>query len=287
MRKTWLLLDANFLCWRAFHTTGRLSHGVTFGFLKTVQHLSETMATPHLVFCFDHGESKRKKLLPGYKAKRHSKQLSEEELEQIKEMRGQIDRLKTTLLGECGFDNVFYRTGYEADDMIARAVENIPPGDEGIIVSGDHDMFQLISPSVCVWNPTKKHMTTLESFDAEYGINPKKWIDVKAIAGCSSDEIPGIKGVGEETAAKYLAGKLKPESAAYKKIDSGSAIWTANLKLVTLPFHDTPVLPPLSVKTVDQRTWNQATDKFGMKTLKDKAPGHKGTGFGIRVRGKK
>lgn len=283
MRRTWLVLDGNYLCWRTFFTTGRLANGVTFGLLRDVQYLTEQHATPHVVFTFDHGKGIRESISPTYKSTRRAKVLTEDEAEQIAEMRRQVEEIKSTTLKECGFKNVFYQTGYEADDVCAAVVEHLPDDDQCVVVSADRDLLQLIDARVSVWDPHRKIATTIDGFREYWQIEPTHWRQVKAIAGCPTDDVRGVPGVGEITAAKFLRNEMGPGNAKWEAIHAflNTPQYEINLRLVTLPLPGVNDFE-LSDATVSQRDWNKVAARFGMKSLKDKQPGHKGTGFGIR-----
>lgn len=273
MPKTWLILDATYLCWRAFYSTGVLSHGdvptgVIYGFLRDILTFQEDHGTDRIVFCFDRGQLLRKRDYPGYKANR-TKQFNEESLQSAIQVKEQIRRLRTELLPQLGFVNVFSKSGYEADDIIASVCLNLPKKDEGIIVGADYDLYQLLTDRILMWHPTSKKATTAESFSKEYGITPTQWINVKAIAGCSSDNVIGIKGVGEKTAAKFLNGSLKPSSKAWQLISANNHVWDSNRHLVKLPYAGCPVFP-LQRDQIDRREWNKVLDSMGMKSLKGK-----------------
>jgi 5'-3' exonuclease len=112
-----------------------------------------------------------------------------------------------------------------------------------------------------------------ESFIRKWEIEPCLWASVKALAGCSSDDVPGLKGIGELTAAKWFQSKLKPESVAYRKINTeGIEVYNRNIKLVRLPFEGTEVFK-LKPDEATMEKWNALADRLGMKSLKDQAPG--------------
>lgn len=272
MSKTWLILDATYLCWRAFYSTGTLSHGdvqtgVIFGFLRDIFTFQQDHDTKRIVFCFDRGKLLRARDYPGYKANRHDKQFSEEQTQTFIDMKHQMKRLRVEILPQIGFRNIFSKVGYEADDMIAAVCQNLPKGDEGIIIGADHDLYQLLGPRIIMWHPTTKKATTEDSFGHEYGVTPSQWIDVKAIAGCSSDNVIGVRGVGEITAARFLNGSLKVTSAAFKKIVAGNNIWKANRHLVKLPYAGCPI-PVLQRDKIDKQAWYAVLDSMGMKSLR-------------------
>ena len=269
------MLDMNYLAWRAFYSTGTLSHGgqstgVIFGVLRDLLEFKDTHNTKNFVFCFDYGKLLRERDYPEYKAPRRQKEkeLDPEKLEAIIHLRQQLKLLRTEVLHDLGFKNVCYAKGYEADDIIASVcLSSIPIQDEVIIIGSDHDLYQLLSPRVMLWNPTTKKAVTEDSFSKEYGITPTQFIDVKAIAGCSGDNVIGIKGIGEKTAAKFLAGKLKATSATFDKIIQGNKVWRQNKCLVRLPYPGCPVFE-LEESWIKKQAWKEICDRLGMKSLK-------------------
>lgn len=272
--KTWLLLDANYLCCRAFFALGQLTHadvgtGVVYGFLRDIVSLQDIHATDNVAFCFDRGESKRKEIYPAYKSNR--REISEEQKLLFGELRRQVKLLRTEYLTSLGYKNVFSKKGYEADDIIASLCRTLPKRDEAIIVSADHDLYQLINHRIIQFHPQQKQAVTLQSFKEKFGITPDQWPDVKAMAGCASDAIKGIAGVGEITAARYMAGTLGDKSKKAADITNGRKIWKRNLKLVRLPFPGTPTFT-LREDKVDEGAWRKLSLKLGMKSMQDKAP---------------
>jgi len=279
IRKTWLLLDCNYLCHRAKHSTGGLSFentptGVIYGLLKTVAHFQELFNTPHVAFCWDSKTSKRKKIFSAYKAHRASKyeDMDEDTNKLEEEFRWQMQMLRREYLPTIGYKNVFVQRGYEADDIIASICLNLSMLDEAIIVSSDQDLYQLIESNISLFNPTKGKMMTLQGFKEKYGIEPYLWNTVKIIAGCNTDGVPGIEGVGEKTVVKYLKKELKETTKTYQKITNMSdSIYRRNKRLITLPFKGTKVFK-LQDDEITQEGWNTVIEKLGMISLRDKAP---------------
>lgn len=274
----WLVVDVSFVCRRAFHTLKDLSHedvktGVIYGFFLSVAELMEQFMTHKVVFCFDYGKGIRKQMLPEYKQKRHSKELTEEELEAEEEYRRQVKLLRTDYLADAGFKNLFFQKGYESDDIIASFTMALASGESAIIVSADGDLLQLLRPNVSMWNPAKRAMHTYKGFRKEYSIHPRVWAHVKAIGGCRTDEVPGVKGVGEKTALKYLLNQLKPESKVYQKIVSveGAAIAARNLPLVQLPLKGTNQFAADPTWEASDG-WEKVCEKLGMKSLVNSSP---------------
>jgi DNA polymerase-1 len=273
MKPPWLLLDVSGLCYQSFFAFGDLSHkgietAVVYGVFRSVFDLQETHATSRLVWCFDRGSWGRKKLYPEYKAKRQE-ELSEEEAEARRNLKRQIYRLRTKYLPDLGFRNILWRDGYEADDVIASVCESLPQGEEAIIVSSDSDLLQLLSPGrVSIWVPGRYgRLVTAESFGKQWGISPSQWADVKAIAGCTSDNVRGVFRVGEVTAAKFLTGVLKDSTKTFKSIVAGNDIWRRNLPLVQLPFPGVGTFKLLKDE-MDQKAWNRLVNELGFESMR-------------------
>jgi DNA polymerase I len=275
--KTWLVLDCNHLCWRSFYTTGKLAYGdratgVTFGFFKAIQVLMDEHQTTDVIFCFDHGKSKRKELYPAYKG------LRDKDPEQAKvrlEVQKQIETIKTKYLPSLGFKNVFYQEGYEADDLIAAFVDKHwkVPGTDFIVVSSDKDLYQILHPGVTMYDPIRKEAVNGVSFRAKYNIPHTDWPKVKALAGCKSDYIRGIPRFGEKTAIKFLTSNTI-------LTDDQQAVYKANLQLVTLPLKGCKAPAPKKDE-VNPEAWKKLCRKLGFATLADRTPGVR-VGFGLK-----
>lgn len=276
----WLLIDSNYLCWRAHHTVGMLDNGVTFGFLKDLRYLINQFATSKVAFCFDVGRSKRAKLYPDYK--RRGIRTDAEQIMHHK-VGCEINLIRNEHLPFLGFKNIFWQDGYEADDLIASVLnrmdqETYDQNQEVIIISSDADLFQLLDENVSIYNPTKKELLTEQLFTKRYGITPKQWPMVKAIAGCKSDTIQGVRGVGEKTAIKYLCEYGSPlagtffgeegpiRTKATQKIEEGWDEVKDRLKLVKLPF---PGVQPcvLVDDKVSEKQWRTLNERMGLKSL--------------------
>lgn len=231
-----LIIDSNYLCHRAIHTTGPLSYrgkptGVIFGFLNQLFTLGQILRPDEVVFVWDSRKSKRRKRYPFYK----DRGTQEPDSDLIAAF-SQFSQLRRHILPELGFCNNFIQSGYEADDLIAKLVME-EPEPSFVTASGDQDLYQLLDYTDMYSMPKSVQIKqiTNQIFTEKYGIKPKDWVRVKQIAGCSSDTVPGIDGVGEKTAIKYLLGQLKPESVKYKAIEAGQEIIKRNEWLVKLP----------------------------------------------------
>lgn len=259
-----ILIDANNLCYIAHYTVGDLSIeekrvGVIFGFMKKLLVMSRDFDTNEFAFFFDHRRSYRRVLYPQYKHKRREN-LSPQEYLDKQLVYEQVDELRSKLLPQMGFNNVFSRPGYEADDLIAEVALNVRPH-ENVIVSGDHDLYQLLTHSKGLYNAKAKKLYTAIDFEKEFGVGADRWAEVKSYAGCSTDNVEGIKGVGEKTAIKYLLGQLKGKKL--QAIENGKQCVPLNQRLVCLPFRGPkPLKIELQQDNLTQRMFFQTFDSL-------------------------
>jgi len=265
-----ILVDSNSICHMAKHSMKGLSWhemkvGVIFGFLRQILSLAKTFETNKFIFVWDSKESLRKDIFPAYKEKRKSNK-SEEDKELDALSYPQFDALRDEIVPSLGFKNNYIQKGYEADDLIAEFVRNNVRESKATIVSTDEDLYQLLSENVVMYSIRRKQTYTMKNLYKDYGVTPAQWIMVKAIAGCSTDEVPGIVGVGEKTAAKYLTKKLNVNSKTFQSIVKGGDIIARNLALVELPFegvfplnHDRDML--------DLRKFIDVCSKYGFQSF--------------------
>lgn len=206
-----LLIDGNSIFNRAFYGLGgtgellRTSAGVytnaIFGFLNIyLKNLNEEQPT-HVCVAFDRkAKTFRHEQYELYKANRTG---------MPDEMAIQFPILKDVL--SAMNISTIEKDGYEADDLIGAISKNAGSrGIETVILTGDKDAFQLIDDHVTIKMPlTKKGLTGTDFYDKEafiekYQLNPEQMIDVKALMGDKSDNIPGVPGIGEKTALKLI-----------------------------------------------------------------------------------
>lgn len=233
-----LIIDCNGLAYRSVYAMSELSFkknptGVIYGFLEQIYQLADKFKTNQFVFCWDSKKSYRKIDCPTYK----KRPINDDKKEIIETAHKQFDILYHEVLPGMGFQNNYRQTGYEADDLIAWCVSRFP--DNQIIVSKDNDLLQLLVDNkycpISIYNFTT--IVTAKDFIKKYGIPPIKWAWVKGYAGCTSDTIAGIPGIGEGTAVKYLNGVLKDGKAKEKiESDEGKAIFNKTFPLVALPY---------------------------------------------------
>ncbi len=153
------------------------------------------------------GPTFRHRLYDKYKANRPP--MPEDLAEQIPWVRKVVDALGLPQLE---------LQGYEADDIIATLAHRCSER-EVIVVSGDKDLLQLLNGNIRIWDPMKDEIIDGAAFRERYGIEPGQWRDVLALAGDTSDNIPGIPGVGIKTAIKLIK-KYGSISNLLENIDS-------------------------------------------------------------------
>lgn len=202
-----MLIDGHSLAFRAYYALPdslRTPEGdsvqAVYGFVNMLFKLLEDERPRWLGITFDEGRPFRHDIFDAYKAGR----------EDIPEDVGtQVRRLRW-LLGQLGAWQVG-GSPFEADDYLAtlahRARNHAPPI-EVLIVTGDRDLFQVVGPGVTVLYP-QRGIRQAERFDAaavtrRFGVSPVQLTDFKALVGDPSDNIPGVRGVGEKTAARLL-----------------------------------------------------------------------------------
>lgn len=271
MSEFWCIVDVPNVAHRAFWVMGGLTHGgegtgAIYGTFRTIAALRDSYVPDRFVFCFDRAPYIRRSMCPEYKASR-AKRLDAGSRRAFDDLRGQIDRLYGWWLRAVGYRNVFRRKGFEADDLVAQACLQLPDDAKAIVISSDSDLLQLLSDRVTVWNSAKKRQLTEANFVREWNLRPASWAEVKAIAGCSSDEILGVRGVGERTAAKYLAGTLGSGTKAYERIRASRDLIARNLALTRLPLEGTEPLDLVSDRVTSAR-WDSVMDRLGIMSLR-------------------
>ena len=198
-----MIIDGNSIVNRAFYGVRELNApdgtptNAVYGFLAILQHLVEELKPDALCVAFDRKEPTfRHRSFDFYKAQR--KPMPEELAVQMPLLKEVLDAMGISRLE---------LAGYEADDILgtlSRIAEE--QGDHCFIVTGDKDSLQLVSDGTTVCNvksrmgQTETIMYTPERFREEYGFEPALMVDLKALMGDSSDNIPGVAGIGEKTA---------------------------------------------------------------------------------------
>jgi DNA polymerase I len=199
--ETIYLLDGSSYIHRAYHAIRNLQNAngfptnAIFGFTQMLLKLLSDKSPERMAVVFDaKGPTFRHDLYEDYKANRPP--MPEDMAVQLPFIRKVVENLGIAMLQE---------SGYEADDIIgtlARVGES--KGFHVVVISGDKDFRQLIRPRVSMWDTMKDKVTDYESLKTAYGFEPEKFIDVMGLSGDSSDNIPGVRGVGEKTAISLV-----------------------------------------------------------------------------------
>ena len=227
MRKL-VLVDGNSILNRAFYgimgskmltTKDGTPTNAVYGFLAILFKIIDDIKPEFLVVAFDKkGPTKRHKMYDGYKANRKG---------MPDELACQMPIIKDVLRA-MNID-IIEKEGYEGDDILGTlSVFGESQGLEVTILSGDRDTFQLATDKVTIRIPrTKMGKTEEEDFNREkvkevYGIEPKQLIEVKGLQGDTSDNIPGVPGIGEKTALKLIQEYSSIENL-YSEIEKGQA----------------------------------------------------------------
>ncbi len=219
-----LILDGNSVINRAYFgvkpltTREGLYTNAIYGFLNILDRMEKEEQPEAVCVAFDlHGPTFRHLRYDGYKATRHG---MPEELRQQMPVMKDVLRAMNIPIYEC--------QGWEADDVIGTVGKICSNNDwECVIVTGDRDSLQLIDDNVHVKlvitkaGQTNATLYTREKFQEEYGFAPKKLIDLKALMGDSSDNIPGVAGVGPKTAGELLQ-KFGSLDGVYENLDDAS-----------------------------------------------------------------
>lgn len=202
-------------------------------FIYAMLELGERFGSQRLAFAFDSGGNVRKREFSGYKETRNDNPAPRKAM-----LKACLRMLKGDL-HECGFKNLWELPGFEADDVIASVCACVPG--EIVIVSGDGDLYQLLSDKVSFLSPrSNSHIVTPSSFREKWNFEACDWWKVKALAGCDTDDVPGVPGVGEKTAVKWFNGVLPEHHAIYQRIKRSQAVYKRNIPLVRLPHAGTP-----------------------------------------------
>jgi len=270
-----LLLDGKCLAYRTqYSKTGGLSHsgirtGLYYGFFNTLQQLMHKFYPIYIAIFWDSPSRKgvRKKAFPGYKTRDNWDKLTEAQRKEKMEFQDAYENLMV-LCEDLGIAS-YILEGYEADDIFALWIKRFENFKPIIMITRDEDMYQLLSDKVSLYSPDDKVMKDEKWFRKTYGFGPDQWANYKAMAGCKSDTIPGLKGVGEETALKYF----RNEPIKKKDIDSESnwEIMNKFYDLIVLPHPDLKDMHlPFKKSNVDRDKFFSFCQEMGFKSFIEK-----------------
>ena len=231
--KNLLAIDGNSILNRAFYGIRMLSNrqglctNALFGMVNIIQKQLDAIAPSYAAIAFDlHAPTFRHKMYDEYKAGR--KPMPEELRMQMPYAKKMAEAMGLTVLE---------MEGYEADDILGTLAEMADQSEEvqAYILTGDRDSLQLIDDHVKVLLAGNQDTVTFDSeaFWAKYGVRPDQYVDVKALMGDTSDNIPGVAGVGEKTAMDLIQKyesienlyarlpEIEAKPAAIKKLTAG------------------------------------------------------------------
>ncbi|MEX0503613.1 DNA polymerase I [Alphaproteobacteria bacterium LSUCC0719] len=196
-----VLIDGSGYIFRAFHALPPMTRGdgtpvnAVFGFTGMVMKLVDDLAPSHVAVVFDSArQTFRNDIYADYKANRTDP--PEELVPQFALVREATEALSLPQLEAPGF---------EADDLIATYASMAEAaGLETVIVSSDKDLMQLVRGGVTMLDPMKQRRIAAPEVEERFGVTPDKVVDVQALAGDSTDNVPGVPGIGVKTAAELI-----------------------------------------------------------------------------------
>jgi len=195
------LVDGSAYIYRAYHAVAPLTNSegmpthAVFGFMNILRRLLKDKKPQYLAVAFDmRGPVFRHDMYPDYKANRPP--MPEDLAVQIP----YIKELVRAMNIPC-----FETQGIEADDIIASAAQLLSSqGKKVVVVSGDKDLLQLVNEHVVMWDPMKNKVMDIAAVEEKYHVKPEQLLDCYSLMGDSSDNVPGVPGVGPKTAEKLI-----------------------------------------------------------------------------------
>ncbi len=196
-----ILIDGSGYIFRAYHALPPLSRadgtpvGAVVGFCNMLHKLMETLDGDYLAVIFDKGRvTFRNEIYPDYKANRA--ETPEDLIPQFPLVREAARAFNLP---------VIELQGYEADDLIASyAKAASADGLQTVIVSSDKDLMQLMDAQIALYDPIKQKEMTFADVEKKFGVTPDKVVEVQALMGDATDNIPGVPGIGPKTAAQLI-----------------------------------------------------------------------------------
>ena len=195
------LIDGSGYIFRAFYALPPLNSpdgipvNAVLGFMNMIMRLTAKIRCDYCLVLFDaKRQNYRNEIFPEYKGTR--KEIPEELIPQFPIIHQAVEILNL---------NHLEMEGYEADDLIATYTRKaLEKGDEVVVVSADKDLMQLIRPGVEFYDSMKDRFFTPEDVKEKFGVYPEHVVDVQALAGDATDNVPGVPGIGLKTAAELV-----------------------------------------------------------------------------------
>ena len=196
-----VLIDGSGYIYRAFYALPPMTRSdgtpvnAVYGFCAMLMKLIKEMPADYLAVMFDTSrQTFRMDIFPDYKGTR--KETPEDLIPQFPLLRQAVDAFSIAQAE---------MAGYEADDLLATYARLAhEDGAEVTIVSADKDLMQLVGSGVTIYDPMKQRVVNAEQVMEKFGVTPDKVIDVQALAGDTSDNVPGVRGIGIKTAAALI-----------------------------------------------------------------------------------
>ncbi len=199
-KKRLVLIDGSSYIYRAYHALPKLSNskgeptGAVFGFAQMIKKVLRELEADRVAIVYDPpGGTFRNEMYPEYKANREA--MPEDLVEQLPRVREIVDLWRIPTLDV---------PGYEADDVIGALANKAKDDYEVLIVTSDKDMGQIVGENIKLLDTMKDKTTGLREIKEKYGVGPDKLIEIFGLAGDSSDNVPGVPGIGEKTARQLI-----------------------------------------------------------------------------------
>ncbi len=258
--KTIYMIDGSAYIYRAYHAIRGLSSSkglptnAVFGFTRILLKLIQDYEPEYAVMMFDaKGPTFRHDIYDAYKANRPA---------MPEDLSVQLEYIKAVTRG---FNiPIFEKQGFEADDLIgtlSRMAQEA--GFSVVMITGDKDFTQLVTPQAIIWDPMKEKTLDLDAVHEEYGVEPEQMIDVLGLAGDTADNIPGVPGIGPKTAIT-LVRRFGDMHRLYEHIDE----ITAKKQREKLETHKEQALLSRRLVTID----THVSLKFNVEDFHLKSP---------------
>lgn len=273
--REFVIFDCSYIAWRMANSVRNLKFDepVIHGFLTEFMEASSILGTVDrttFIFAFDfHNVDYKRTLVPDYKTNRKKR------VDRARMVKASLEKLRNDVLPSLGFpkNNWFHEMYYEADDVIGEFVKTfLTPADHCYVFSGDSDMYQLISQNCEVFD-SFRGPTTLDIFRNRFGIEPKDWPVVRALAGDVSDGYKGIPRINQTAAISHIQGKLYSHHRKYidecMENDDSFLAYENRLKVSTIPCVPEGVKLHFDPKYVrlTLNDWNKTCERYGFKKL--------------------
>jgi DNA polymerase-1 len=273
-----ILIDGYGFVFRAYHSLPPLTSpqglpvGAIYGFTNMLYKFLNAHSCDYIAVVLDSGgKNFRHELYTQYKANRPP--APEDLLPQFPIIRDVIEAFNLKALESAGL---------EADDLIASYAQKAAQSDmEVVIVSSDKDLMQLISDNISLYDPMRDRKISYEQVQEKFGVNPDKVGDILALMGDSSDNIPGVRGIGPKTAAELINqfGTLDgiyanldqiPQAKRKQMLIEDKENAYLSKQLISLKTTTDIDLEDLRVKDIDKEKLSDFLKKFGFKALASK-----------------